>query len=94
MENGKRAACSNRVTVSDEEIKEIICEQLGLEAFDEAVVGDAVEAIKIGNEGISIQVKNSMAFGTPAMPRKFSFAHRAQKPNNQGCEQDQSSNQA
>ena len=74
VENGKRAACSNRVTVSDEETKEIICEQLSSEDFDEAVVGDAVEAIEIGNEGISIQVKNTMAFGTPAMQKKIVLA--------------------
>jgi len=67
VEKGKRAACSNRVTVSDEEIRKIICEQLGWAAFNEATIADAVESVEISGEGISIQMKNSMAFGTLTM---------------------------
>ena len=62
VENGKRAVCSNRVTVSDEEIRKIICEQLSSENFDEAVVGDAIKAIEISSEWIVVQAKSSQAF--------------------------------
>jgi len=67
VENGKRAACSNMVTVSEEEIREIICEQLGLAVFDEAAVGDAVEAVEINRVEISIQMKNYVEFSMQAM---------------------------
>jgi len=62
VENGKRATCANRVTVSDEEIREIICVQLSLEGFDEAVVDDAIEAVEISSEGITVQQRASQVF--------------------------------
>jgi len=67
VENGKQAACSNMATVSDKEIRRIICEQLGLEFFDEAAVGDAVETIEISGERLAIQLRASLSFGTLAM---------------------------
>ena len=67
VENGKRAVCSNAVTVSDEEIRKIICEQLGLDAFDEVAVGDAIEAIEISIDRISIQMKALQEFGSQMM---------------------------
>jgi len=70
VENGKRAACSNTATVSDEEIREIICEQLGLTVFDEAVVGNAIEAIEVSDGGILIHLKNSMALDTQTTRRR------------------------
>jgi len=45
VENGKQAICTNTVAVSDGEIQEIICEQLGLEIFDEAAVRDVTPEI-------------------------------------------------
>ena len=59
VENGKQAACSNIATVLDNEIREMICEWLNLEAFDEAAVGDEIEAIEINHEGIAVQMKAS-----------------------------------
>jgi len=67
VENGKRAACSNLVTVLDEEIHRLICEELGLDDFDEVAVGDAVEAVEINEAGIAFQLKLSMAFGAMAL---------------------------
>ena len=67
VENGKRAACSKTATLSDEEIREIICEQLGLAVYDETMVDAAIEAIEISDAGISIHLKNSMEFGMLAM---------------------------
>jgi len=64
VENGKQAACSNMVTVSDEEIKEIICEHLGLESFDEAAVLNEIDVIEIGSAGVMIQMKTAMPFGS------------------------------
>ena len=63
VENGKRATCTNTVAVSDGEIQEIICEQLGLAIFDETAVGDAIGAIEIGREGIVLQTKRSLDIG-------------------------------
>ena len=60
VENGKTAACSNMATVTDEDIRGIICEQLDLEVFDEAAVGNAVDVIEISGEGIVLQMKPSM----------------------------------
>jgi len=67
VENGKRATCSNMATVSDEEIRGIICEQLSLEVFDEVAVQSAIEAIEISVEGITLQVKATLSFGTIAL---------------------------
>ena len=67
VENGKRAACSNRVTASDDEIREMICERLNLESFDEAAVGDSVDMIGISGDGIVLRVKPSMTFGSMAL---------------------------
>ena len=64
VENGKRAVCSNKVTVSDEEIKKIICKQLDMGGFDEEVVNDMLDTVIINEEGIAIQMKSlqSIAF--------------------------------
>lgn len=62
VENGKQAACSNTVAVSDEEIKAIICEQLNLGLFDEYTVREEIEAVEISGEGIAVQMKASMEF--------------------------------
>ena len=67
VENGKRAVCSNMVTVSDDEIREMICERLNLEAFDETAVGDAIETVEISGERIVLQMKPSMEFGSMAL---------------------------
>jgi hypothetical protein len=66
VEKGKRAACSNMVTMSDEEIKEIICEYLGLENFDEAAILNGIDLIEIGSAGIIVQMKTVMTFGSMA----------------------------
>lgn len=63
VENGKRASCSNAVTVSGKEIKAFICEQLGLETFDVAVVEDAIKAIEINNDGFAVQIRSIQNFG-------------------------------
>jgi len=47
VENGKGAACPNLAIVTDEEIKRIICEQLGLTAYDEEAIRDAIDVIEI-----------------------------------------------
>ena len=67
VENGKQAACANSLTVTDDEIKGIICEQLGLDVFDEAVVGANIEAIKISRLEIAIQSKFSLSLDMQAM---------------------------
>jgi len=67
VENGKQATCSNMVTVTDDEIRGIICAQLGLEAFDKAVVGEAIEAIEISSIEIVLQMKTTPSLGMQAM---------------------------
>ena len=67
MENGKRTACSNTAMVIDEEIRWIICEQLGLEAFDETAVGKAIESIEISGMEIALRMKPALALNTQAM---------------------------
>jgi len=67
VEKGKRAICSNAVTVSDDEVQEIICEQLGLEIFDEESIRDAVETVEIGNSEIIFVMKSTQSFGIQAM---------------------------
>ena len=67
VENGKRAACSNRATVTDEEIRGIICEQLNLDVFDEATVAEAIEAIEISGTEIAIHMKASLSHSMQAM---------------------------
>ena len=66
VENGKRATCSNMAVVMDDEIREIIYGQLGLDVFDEAVVGEAIEAIEIRRKGIDVHMKPSMALDVMA----------------------------
>jgi len=67
VENGKRVVCSNTATVTDEEIRGIICEQLGLEVFDEAAVGKAIESIEINGTEISLRMKHTLALNMQAM---------------------------
>jgi len=62
VENGKRAACANAVTVSDAEVQKLICEHLEVERFDEEAVQDAIEAVKIGERGILFQMKSTLSF--------------------------------
>ena len=63
VENGKQAICSNSITVSDEDVKKIICEQLNLGIFDEEVVRDLLDTVTISKDGISIQVKSDHSLG-------------------------------
>jgi len=67
VENGKRATCSNMATVTDEEIRGIICEKLSLGDFDEATVAEAIEVIEIGGTEIAIHMKPFIAFGPMAL---------------------------
>jgi hypothetical protein len=67
VENGKRASCSNTVTISDEDVKALVCEHLGLAAFDEEAVREAVDVVEIGADGVTVQMKTAMAFGEMAM---------------------------
>jgi len=67
VENGKQADCSNMATVTDEEIRGIICEQLGLEVFDEATVAEAIEAIEISGTEIAIHMRPTMSLSMQAM---------------------------
>jgi hypothetical protein len=63
VENGKRASCTNDVTISEEDIKALICEQLGLADFDEDAVWEAVELVEIGADGVDVQMKALQTFG-------------------------------
>ena len=67
VENGKRAVCSNMATVTDEEIRGIICEKLSLGDFDEATVAEAIEVIEISGTEIAIQMKSSLSLGMQVM---------------------------
>jgi hypothetical protein len=67
VENGKRAACSNLSVVSDEESRGIVCEHLGLEVFDEAVVGAAIDTIEISGMKIVLQMKPSLSLEMQVM---------------------------
>ena len=62
VENGKQAVCSNTRTVSDDEIKRLVCEQLDIEFFDETIARDMIDLILIGEESIEIQIKASQPF--------------------------------
>jgi len=63
VENGKHATCSNLTTVSNDEIKKAICNQLGIEVFDDEIVRNMVDTVNIGKEGIVIRVKFSPSIG-------------------------------
>ena len=63
VENGKHATCSNLTTVSNDEIKNAICDQLGIEVFDDEIVRNMVDTVNIGKEGIVIRVKSSPSIG-------------------------------
>jgi len=54
-------------TVIAEEIREIICEQLDLEVFNEAVVREAIEVIEISSAEIAIHMKSSLSLEMQAM---------------------------
>jgi hypothetical protein len=56
VENGKQANCSNAMAVSDEEIKRMVCGQLGVEDFDEDAVRDEIGTICENNCNLSIFV--------------------------------------
>ena len=60
VENGKQSNCSNSKTISDNAIKQIVCEQLGMESFDEDIVRNMIDAIVIDAEEVAIQVKPSL----------------------------------
>jgi hypothetical protein len=57
VENGKQSKCSNAMTVSDEEMKQAICEQLDMDFFDEDTVRDMIDIIAVDKEGIMLQMK-------------------------------------
>lgn len=67
VENGRRAACSNSIAIKDEEIKGIICAQMGLATFDEEAVREEIVAIEIAENEIEIQMKSSMEFNGMAL---------------------------
>lgn len=67
VENGKRATCPNMAAVTDEEIRGIICGQLGLEIFDEAVVVEAIEAIEISGMEITLRMNSIPSYGMQIM---------------------------
>lgn len=54
VENGKNARCQNVNTISDKEIKEIICQRLGIATFYEETVKSNVDVIEISDKQISI----------------------------------------
>jgi hypothetical protein len=61
VENGKQSKCSNTLTVSDEEIKEIICKQLDMDFFDEDTVKDMIDTITLRKEEILVRMKISQS---------------------------------
>ncbi|MDR0841455.1 MAG: recombinase family protein [Christensenellaceae bacterium] len=63
VESGKQAKCSNTMTVSDEEIKRMVCGQLGVEDFDEEAVRDEIGTIVVGEGGITVQMKTPQSPG-------------------------------
>jgi len=58
VEKGKMASCRNPHTVSDEEIKRLICDELGMEQFDDAVVKASLASICVGEDGVEIQLQH------------------------------------
>jgi hypothetical protein len=62
VENGKHSACNNLNTVTDAEIKHLICLECDLSEFDEQKVKDTVERIIVFENRIDIQMKQQQTF--------------------------------
>ena len=52
VENGKQEACKNFHTITDTEIKQAICDYLGIDYFDEDTVKEEICRIEIGSDSI------------------------------------------
>jgi hypothetical protein len=55
VENGKKSACSNIFTLSDEKVKKDICEQLNIDVFEENIIRDNIEKVVVKSSGITIE---------------------------------------
>ena len=62
VENGKKAECSNMMTMSDHEIKKLVCGQLNTDIFNENVVRSIVDTITVSKSGAALRLKNSQSF--------------------------------
>jgi len=63
VENGKKAVCTNLHTVSDIEIKQMICEKLDIQDFDEAAVKENIELVAIKKDSVDVCLKEPQQFG-------------------------------
>lgn len=59
VENGKRSKCTNKTTVSEEQIKRIICEKLNLDLFNNNVIKDKIQKISIEKHKTITTLKTS-----------------------------------
>lgn len=62
VENGKNSNCSNTHTVTDREIKNRLCEYLGLAKFDETAIKSTIDRVEITDNNILIYAKQEAAF--------------------------------
>lgn len=62
VENGKQALCQNMHTVADAEIKQAICDYLGIDRYDEKTVNAELHRIEIGNDCITCISKDEQFF--------------------------------
>ena len=52
VDNGRQATCQNIYTISEDEIKNIICNYLEMEKFDDVTVKNCLERIEISRDEI------------------------------------------
>jgi len=62
VENGKKAECSNMMTMSDHEIKKLVCGQLNTDIFDENALRSMVDTIIVSKSEVTLHLKNSQSF--------------------------------
>lgn len=52
VKNGRNSTCSNSVTISEMELKNNTCRELGVSGFDKQMAKDNIEVITIGVHGL------------------------------------------
>ena len=73
VEEGKRSDCGNKNTITDTEIKQLVCEVLSLDKFDDQTVKEEIEQIRISNHRIVIYKKVLVPLKNHVIIQKNSF---------------------
>lgn len=90
VENGKQAECKNLHTVTDEEIKQAICDYLEMDSFYQDVVKEELGRVEIGYDGIKFVTHLDQIVGLPMMQQLLFFGplcYNAERKKHNGREQ-------